>query len=201
MLALIMAGGEGRRLGLGEKPLVQILGKPMIAWVIDAFRAAGLDVIVVATPKTCYTQNWCRAQGIDLYRTSCTGYVEDLVDAVTGLGEEGPLFTCGGDMPCITPDAIRMVRTAYESSGYDACSVWISRKITELLGLTPGYTEPILGEPASPTGLNILLGERITEEQEELQILSEDPALAFNINTLRDLSLATEFLEKRVIQR
>lgn len=197
MLALIMAGGEGRRLGLGEKPLVTILGKPMIAYVIDAFLAAGLEVVVVATPKTCYTQNWCRARGIDLCRTSCTGYVEDLVEAVSGLGETGPLFTCGGDLPCITPHAIRSVRNTYEDSGYDACSVWIPCAVSESLGLVPCYTDTIQGVPASPTGLNILLGRKITEPQEELQILTRDPALAFNINTVQDLALATQFLEKR----
>ncbi|MEN6610907.1 MAG: NTP transferase domain-containing protein [Methanoregulaceae archaeon] len=197
MLALIMAGGEGRRLGLGEKPLVTILGKPMIAYVIDAFHAAGIDVVVAGTPKTPYTRNWCRAQGIDLCRSSCSGYIDDLVEAVAAIGESGPLFTCGSDMPCLTPDTLRAVRNEYESSGNDACSVWVPVSAGERLGLHPGYRFPVRGILAYPSGLNILLGKRIREVQEEHQILSEDPCLAFNVNTREDLARATEFLRAR----
>ena len=42
MHALIMAGGSGSRLNLGEKPLILIGGRPMISYVIDAFLSAGL---------------------------------------------------------------------------------------------------------------------------------------------------------------
>ena len=52
MHALILAGGEGTRLGMGEKPLVSICGKPMVSWVTDAFRAAALEVTVVASHRT-----------------------------------------------------------------------------------------------------------------------------------------------------
>ena len=41
MLALILAGGEGARLGMGEKPLVTICGRPMVGYVIEAFTGAG----------------------------------------------------------------------------------------------------------------------------------------------------------------
>ena len=35
--ALIMAGGRGTRMGLAlEKPLLQLLGKPLIDWVAEA---------------------------------------------------------------------------------------------------------------------------------------------------------------------
>ena len=197
MLAVIMAGGEGRRLGLGEKPLVQIAGKPMIEYVIDALQSAGMDITVAATPKTPYTQNWCRVHGIDICRTSCSGYVEDLVETVEQLGETGPLFTCGSDMPCLTPEAILAVLEEYESSGKDACSVWVPISYGEKLGIRPGYQYPVRGIPAYPTGLNILLGEKIREVQDELQIISENPALAFNINTREELALATVFLESR----
>lgn len=41
MFALIMAGGAGSRLGLGEKPVVDVCGRPMIRYVLDAFDAEG----------------------------------------------------------------------------------------------------------------------------------------------------------------
>lgn len=41
MYALILAGGSGTRLNLGEKPLVTLNGKPIIEYVIKAFHDAG----------------------------------------------------------------------------------------------------------------------------------------------------------------
>jgi adenosylcobinamide-phosphate guanylyltransferase len=57
MDAIVMAGGFGQRLGMGEKPCVELLGKPLIAYVIDTLRASkGIDRVFVAvspvTPKT-----------------------------------------------------------------------------------------------------------------------------------------------------
>lgn len=82
MLALILAGGEGSRLGMGEKPLVTICGRPMIAYIIDAFTAAGLDVVVVGSPRTPMTLNYLRAQGVKFYQGAGQGYIEDIGKSV-----------------------------------------------------------------------------------------------------------------------
>lgn len=73
MLALIMAGGQGSRLRMGEKPLVTICGRPMLSYVIDAFESAGHEVIVVASHRTPYTRNWCRARGLLFMRRKGSG--------------------------------------------------------------------------------------------------------------------------------
>jgi adenosylcobinamide-phosphate guanylyltransferase len=179
---------------MGEKPLVRIHDKPMISYVIDAFRAGGHDVVVVATPKTGYTQNWCRAQGIPVFRAACRGYIEDIIETITELGETDPVFTCGGDLPFISPEIIGHIFTAYTESGRDACSVWVPRSLTLRLGIIPLYCETVDGVEASPAGVNILLGERIGEPQDELRLLLDEPGLAFNVNTREELERATRFL-------
>ena len=87
MLALIMAGGRGTRLRMGEKPLVTICGRPMLSYVTDAFVAAGHEVVVVASYRTPFTKNWCRAQGIALYEAEGLGYIEDINAAAADLEE------------------------------------------------------------------------------------------------------------------
>ncbi|HJK36483.1 MAG TPA: NTP transferase domain-containing protein, partial [Methanocorpusculum sp.] len=89
MLALILAGGEGSRLRLGEKALVMVHERPMIAWVLDAFCDAGCEPVVVTSYKTPFTRNWCRANGVEYLDTAGTGYVEDLTEAVEMTGVEG----------------------------------------------------------------------------------------------------------------
>jgi adenosylcobinamide-phosphate guanylyltransferase len=195
MLALIMAGGEGRRLNLGEKPLISILDRPMISWVIDAFLAAGYDPVVVTSFHTPMTTNWCRVQGIDCCKTAGGGYIEDMMEAVGVLGESEPLFISVSDIPCITGDIIRTIEAAYRSSGKDACSTWIPSDLIKSCRDGMPYREQIQGTEACPAGINILRGDHISEPQEELQILLHEPRLALNVNTRSDRENAAFFLK------
>ena len=51
MRALIMAGGAGSRLNLGEKPLILINNRPMIGYVTDAFLLPGAKWLLPPRPK------------------------------------------------------------------------------------------------------------------------------------------------------
>ena len=189
MLALILAGGGGTRLGLGEKPLVTIRGKPMIEYVIDAFMESGHDVVVVLSKKTPFTQNWCMAREIPCIIASGAGYVEDITEAVNVLGITGPFFTCVADLPCLSPNTIREIEERYMESGCEACSVWIPLDFSETLACRSSYTAIINGISACPAGINILRGDLIFRPQEELALLIQDRRLSFNINTREELAL------------
>jgi len=195
MLALIMAGGEGRRLNLGEKPLISILDRPMISWVIDAFLAAGYDPVVVTSFHTPMTTNWCRVQGIDFCKTEGAGYIEDMVAAVHMLGEDSPLFISVSDIPCINADIICTIHAAYSSGRKDACSTWIPSDLIKSCRDEMPYREQIQGTEACPAGINILRGDHISEPQEELRILLHESRLALNVNTRSDRENAEFFLK------
>ena len=46
--AIILAGGEGKRMKSNlPKPMSEVLGKPMLRWVIDSVKSAGVDDICV----------------------------------------------------------------------------------------------------------------------------------------------------------
>ncbi|HUW86358.1 MAG TPA: NTP transferase domain-containing protein [Methanoregula sp.] len=201
MYALIMAGGSGSRLSMGEKPLISICGVPMIFYVIDAFSAAGLDPVVVASPKTPMTMNWCRAHSITFIKSEGIGFVEDMISAVQTLDEHCPLFVCVSDIPCITREIIQSVADAYHKAGKDACSTWIpSCLVSSCRGGMP-YIQRIDGIEACPAGVNILRGDLITQPQEELQILLNDPGLALNVNTRADRAKAEGFIKKSNSQK
>jgi adenosylcobinamide-phosphate guanylyltransferase len=187
MHALILAGGSGTRLDLGEKPLVTILGRPMIGYVIGAFRNAGHDVTVIVTGKTPYTRNWCRANGVAHLTALGAGYIEDIGEAAALLALAHPFFTSGADLPCLHPVVIREIEEKYRESGKEACSVWVPRELVLAAGCRSSYTEQIGGIPACPAGINILRGDLIARQQEELQLLLHDKSLVFNINTRDEL--------------
>ena len=196
MFALIMAGGAGSRLNLGEKPLIQICGQPLVSYVIDAFRDAGCLPVVAASFQTPMTLNWCRANGIEFCKTEGAGYIEDMVSAVMMLEEEKPLFVSASDLPCITPDIINTITGAYHSSGKDACSVWVPAIMSTSCHEGMPYREELQGITACPAGVNILMGSLIAQPQDELQLLLEEPRLALNVNTRADLAEAEQFLKK-----
>lgn len=196
MLALIMAGGAGSRLNLGEKPLVLVGGQPMIVRVIDAFRSCGCKTVVVASRRTPMTQNWCRVNGIDLFPAPGDGYVEDMVLAASELGETGPLFVSVSDLPCLDAGIIETIHAKYRDSGKDACSSWVPVSLIHS-HQAMRYVERIDGTDATPAGVNILLGEKIGQPQEEFRFLYPEPRLAFNVNTRADLIFADSFFQKR----
>jgi adenosylcobinamide-phosphate guanylyltransferase len=190
-----MAGGAGSRLSLGEKPLIPVCGRPMIGYVIDAFRLAGCEPVVVASQKTSMTMNWCRAQGITVAKTRGTGFIEDMVGAVNDLEETGPVIISVSDIPCIIPEIITSVIVSYHACGKDALSTWVPARLVKS---SPGgmpYRETIAGTESCPAGLNILLGDGIDEEQDESKLLLDEPRLALNVNTREDLARAESFLK------
>ena len=198
MHAVIMAGGEGSRLDRGEKPLILVHGKPMIAYVIDAFSAAGIVPVVAASPKTPMTMNWCRAQGIAFCKAEGRGYVEDMVSAVMTLDDRHPLFVCVSDIPCITTRIIHQIADSYSVSGKDACSVWVPATLVRACRGGMPYREQVFGVEACPVGINILRGDLIEQPQEELQVLLNEPCLSLNVNTTADLARAEDFLQQVV---
>ncbi len=197
MRALIMAGGAGSRLGRGEKPLLSVCGRPMIGYVTEAFRRAGCEPVVVASAKTPMTMNWCRAHGIAVMRARCDGFVEDMVAAVSDLEETGPVIVSVSDIPCLNPEIVTLVLETYAREGKDALATWIpARLVTSCRGSMP-YREQVGGIQACPAGINILRGDRIAAEQDEYQLLLDEPCLALNINTPEDLARAEAFLASR----
>lgn len=197
MRALIMAGGEGSRLGLGEKPLVLLCGQPMLAYVIRAFVEAGCEPVVAVSPQTPMTLNWCRANRIDSWKAEGKGFVGDMIDAVRFLEEERPLFVTVSDIPCITAGIVRSLARSYDSCGKDALSTWVPAEMVKSCRGSMPYREQVDGVDACPAGINILRGDRIDEVQEEHPLLVRDPCLALNVNTRADLAEAEAFLRHR----
>jgi adenosylcobinamide-phosphate guanylyltransferase len=191
-----MAGGAGSRLHLGEKPLIDICGKPMVSYVINAFRSAGCYPVIVTSPRTPMTMNWCRVNEVEFCKADGVGYIEDLVQAAVTLEITRPVFTSVCDIPCITTDIIGYIADQYEKSGKDACSTWIPADLIRSCRESMPYREKIEGTDCCPAGLNILRGSGIDHPQEELQLLIADRRLALNVNTRPDLAEVREFILK-----
>jgi adenosylcobinamide-phosphate guanylyltransferase len=194
MLALIMAGGKGTRLGMGEKPLVRILDRPMIDYIVQAFEGAGHEAVIALSDNVPMTKNWCRVNGIEYYCAGGLGYVEDLIEFTTETDERSAFLTCASDIPGITDRTVNEICMKYSESGKDSCSVWIPEELVRKINFSCSYRENINGVKACPTGLNIVKGSLINEEQDELKVISDDISLGYNINTPGELLLFENYL-------
>jgi molybdopterin-guanine dinucleotide biosynthesis protein A len=58
--AIILAGGSARRLGGADKPLVEVAGRALIDYAVDAVRSAGVVVVVGPRRPSVAGVQWCR---------------------------------------------------------------------------------------------------------------------------------------------
>ncbi len=184
---LIMAGGKGTRMDLDiEKPLLEICGRPMIFYVVDALRGSKDvdDIIVTTSEHTPETAETLKKHGIKVLETSGRGYVEDTQEAVKKLGLENVLVI-SADLPLITSDLVDEVFSRHKASGKPALTVALSESQIKNVGSKNGFTRLI------PAGVNILDGKRINEEQLEEEVMIMDRVeVTLNVNTPEDLKLA-----------
>lgn len=108
--AIILAAGAGTRMK-SKKPKVvhEMLGKPLVRWVVDSARTAGVDEIATVVGHE-------REQVIPLVEGDTTVVIQEQLigtaDAVASCRDEfadfdGSLLVLSGDSPLITPETIK----------------------------------------------------------------------------------------------
>jgi adenosylcobinamide-phosphate guanylyltransferase len=197
-----MAGGQGLRLGMGEKPCVELLGKPLISYVIDSLESSSrIDRIFVAvspsTPATEELVNEEYGDHIQAINTAGDNYVGDMVYAVESSGIDEPVMIIMSDLPLVTPELLDSIIDAYEVCGKSSMSVFIPLSLCSEVGIRPDTVFNWSGQLIVPAGINILDGKYINEEQEYHNYMLDDPEIALNINTAEDLKRCEDILRNR----
>ncbi|MEL7671161.1 NTP transferase domain-containing protein [Methanobacterium sp.] len=189
--ALIMAGGKGTRMKLDvEKPLVEVNGKPLVQYVVDALKNTDkISNILVATSKnTPRTESFLKERGIDTIETPGDGYVQDLGFIISNFELDDILLTITADLPLVNSDIISHVLEEYEKSDKPAMSVLVPIHVFDGYGIKP----TMIFENLIPSGLNVLRS--INKAQDEKVLIIERIELALNINTYEDIKLLKNLL-------
>lgn len=114
--AIILAAGEGTRMkSKHAKVSHAILGKPMIAWVVDATLAAGCTRVIVvvgshadevrALLANAYGDSPIPVETVEQTERLGTGHAVKVALEATGIAS-GPVVVLNGDLPLIQPDTI-----------------------------------------------------------------------------------------------
>ncbi len=203
---MIMAGGMGSRLGFNaEKPLLEINGRKMISYVIDALLEASIDEIFAAvSPRTPETRDYLIANYSDtvkIIEAPGTGYVSDYIFAAEKLGIKEPFLLVMADLPLITGDIIKEILEVYRKASKPALAVYVPLSIYKELGLKPGTVFKKMNRLLVPGGVNILHGALIRDEQDEYVLITRRKELAINVNTLDDLKFVEKYVEGSKCQK
>jgi len=204
--AVIMAGGQGLRLGMGEKPCVELLGKPLISYVIDSLeRSSYIDRIFVAvspsTPATEKLVTEIYGDHIQAINTNGDNYVGDMVYAVESSNIREPVMIIMSDLPMVTPKLIDSIIEAYQDCGSSSMSVFVPISLCKKVGIRPDTVFNWEGNLIVPAGINILDGKFISEEQEYHNYMLDDPEVALNINTVDDMKRCEDLLMKNLFSK
>jgi 2-C-methyl-D-erythritol 4-phosphate cytidylyltransferase len=114
-VALVVAAGRGTRLGSnGPKALVQVAGRPMLAWSLDALRAvAEIEQIVVALPD---------GVAAPAGTIGVPGGAERSHSVLAALraSHGDPVVVHDAARPLVTPEILRATLAALREHGCDA---------------------------------------------------------------------------------
>ncbi len=118
MSCVILAAGEGKRMHAPHsKVLCEVSGKPMLRWVIDAARAAGIEKICVVASSDDVKQ---AAEGCEIREQKerlGTGHAVICAKDFLLENQDGNTLVLCGDAPFIDPQTVRDAYAQHMASG------------------------------------------------------------------------------------
>ena len=197
IIALIMAGGKGTRFGGDtEKPMAMFDGKPLIRRVIEAAKESERikEIYVAVTSYSPKTAQEAKKATVKVIETKGRGYHEDVQQAVKDANIRSPVLIVSADLPLLTGDFLDEIIEEYEKSSKPALTVMIPEEAIAEFGLSAVSTYEHKGKMYAVSGINIIDGRQIFEEQEQEVAFTKRPEAVFTVNSVKDLETAKKHL-------
>jgi molybdopterin-guanine dinucleotide biosynthesis protein A len=187
-IGVILAGGSGRRMG-GSKATVELSGRPLISYPLEALAAALRDVAIIAKPDTELPSLpgvtvWIEPQSP---QHPLVGIVESLA-----LAAGRPVLVCAADLPFVSSELIGSLARC-DPQGAPA-----------VIAARCGAIQPLLGcyQPSALEHLSRAAGEEpplreLVRAMSPRLLEVEDPDALFNVNAPDDLLQAAAMLDQR----
>jgi molybdopterin-guanine dinucleotide biosynthesis protein A len=188
-VGVVLAGGKGRRIG-GSKALVELCGRPLIAYPLRALGGCLNDVAVLAKAGTALPALPGATVWIEPDEPSHP--LAGIAHALALAGGRA-VIACAADMPFVTPALIqRLMQTP--PNGAPAVIALCEGRLQPFPGL---YLPPAAEALAAAAGRD---GARLTDELRALDprlIEVDEPEAFFNVNAPEDVLHAAAILDRR----
>jgi adenosylcobinamide-phosphate guanylyltransferase len=201
IIALIMAGGKGTRFGGDiEKPMAQFMGKPLIRIVIEATKESKMvaETYVAVTSFSQKTAQEARKASVKVVETDGKGYHADLQQAIQDANLRCPVLVISADLPLLSGEFLDEIIGRYEESGKSALTVLIPEEVCRKYGVSGVSPYEHEGKMYAVSGINIIDGNKILEEQEQEVVVSSRPEAVFTVNASKDLEAAKNYLLRTI---
>lgn len=188
-IGAILAGGRGLRIG-GEKSIVELQGKPLICYPVEAVQEVLSRVAILAKTGT----RLPRLSGVAIWiepespRHPLVGITQALA-----LAGGRPVLVCAGDLPFVTPELVRRLVKA-DPGRAPAVVACADERMQPLLGCYQPRALELLA-PAARAGTGRLMDAVAAIEPRLLEV--DDPEELFDVDSPDDLLMATAMLDRR----
>ena len=105
LVGVVLAGGASRRMG-SDKALVDVAGRPMLDWVLDALGAVTTEVVISGEPRARWAE---RLQFIEDTGEQKRGPLAGIVAIMEQAGPDALLVVVGVDQPWVRPSTLREI--------------------------------------------------------------------------------------------
>jgi adenosylcobinamide-phosphate guanylyltransferase len=201
--ALITAGGKGtriRELGV-EKPMVRLLGRPMVDMVLEQMALVEeiSAVYVSVSDNVPRTREHLASLGVRILETSGEEYCHDLIQAAETIAEEHILI-CPADLPLLRAELAGEIVREYLRRGEPSLTVGIPLEKALEFEVDVNFYERAEGRAIIPCGVSVVdRGRMLTREfLPGGYFIAETLDLVLNVNTMRDLHQAEQVLRERL---
>ena len=113
--AVILAGGQGRRMGGQDKGLIEFDGKPLAALLVDSLRLQGVDIVINANRNHVRYQSF----GCPVVSDQLADYQGPLAGFASAMSAVDSAFilTLPCDGPLLVDDYVARFIASYEQNG------------------------------------------------------------------------------------
>lgn len=185
MKGVIMAGGRFTRLKKDiEKPMLKLGDRTLLDRSAEALNGSSVDGWLVACSRwTPRTAEYVKGRGFECMITSGSGYHEDALELIDCLGS---FVSVNVDVPFITGRSIETLISNIKSRSLSAVVP------ADIVDFSLSDQSRFIGDGGKEfiwVGLNY-----VTPDPETDYLSFDDPMLAVNINSNRDLRFAEKLL-------
>ncbi|MBT1446129.1 molybdenum cofactor guanylyltransferase [Shewanella sp. JM162201] len=115
--AVILAGGQARRMGGQDKGLVELIGKPMIEHAIDRIRPQVKEILINANRN----QSRYALYSDTVFGDDDSGFLGPLAGMVAAMGKTQAdlLLVVPCDCPCLPTDLVPRLKAAMDAADAD----------------------------------------------------------------------------------
>lgn len=110
VVGVVLAGGAGRRMGR-DKALVEVAGRPMLDWVVEALGSVTGEVVVSGEPRARWSD---RLRFVADTGASRRGPLSGISAVMDHVGGNSLLVVVGVDQPWVRPGTLQSIVERFE---------------------------------------------------------------------------------------